>query len=136
VISVLFIVLSTICMTLSTMDSLNTVDENNHPTDTPYLAQIDIYCIAWFTLEFILRLWASPSKLQFAKGALNIIDLIAIVPFYVSLVLDETGRSKEQIENVRRVVQIFRIMRILRILKLARHSAGLCRRATRSSDCS
>lgn len=62
---------------------------------------------------------------QFVQGALNIIDLLAILPYYVSLGIDESSEGSEQFQNIRRVIQIFRIMRILRILKLARHSTGL-----------
>ena len=59
---------------------------------------------------------------------MNIVDVLAILPFFISLAVLETtpeGEDNEGFNEIRRYVSVFRIMRILRVFKLARHSTGL-----------
>ena len=79
----------------------------------------------WFTIEYFLRLAGAPKKKEFIKDGMNIIDILAIFPYFVSIFLIEASGGGGGFDDVKRIVQIFRIMRILRIFKLARHSSGL-----------
>ena len=120
VISISFIIVSTIALTLNTIPKIANGNEDN-----AYLALVEAVCITWFTLEYVLRFAASPDKWVFVKGAMNVIDVLAILPYFVSLFLMETASVSSGFEDVRKIIQVFRIMRILRIFKLARHSTGL-----------
>ena len=55
---------------------------------------------------------------------LNIIDLCGILPFFLSLLLQQLS-SQYSLEYIAKAAQIFRILRILRIFKLSRHITGL-----------
>lgn len=98
--------------------------------DNRHLEVVETICIAWFTLEYLLRLFASPAKCKFIKSPMNIIDLTAILPYYLSFVVNVVVKNQGDTEldslvSVRKIVPVFRILRILRVLKLARHSTGL-----------
>ncbi len=88
---------------------------------------LDTAAMIFFTLEYLLRLFCSPRTWDFFIRPMNLIDLLAILPFYLSLVLhnledvDIVGKAGKQV----RLIRILRIMRIFRIFKLVRHFAGL-----------
>jgi len=87
---------------------------------------IEAVCITWFTIEYLLRFAGAPKKCDFVKGVMNVIDVLSILPYFISMFLVESNADAGgSFDNVRRIVQVFRIGRILRVFKLARHSTGL-----------
>ncbi|CAB3396935.1 unnamed protein product [Caenorhabditis bovis] len=85
-------------------------------------------CIAFFTVEYCLRFFAAPRKLRFALKPLNLVDLLAIVPFYLELLLTLCGVDDKKLRDLRwafLVVRILRVLRVIRIIKLGRFSSGL-----------
>lgn len=95
---------------------------------------VESICVAWFTLEFVLRFINAQSKLAFARGPLNIIDAVAILPYYVSLVVDIKDESHEDVimgagrgylDKLSLILRLLRALRILYVMRLARHSLGL-----------
>ncbi|KAG2467963.1 potassium voltage-gated channel subfamily F member 1 [Polypterus senegalus] len=125
VLSFLFILISSVVMCVGTIPDLQIEDDEGNRVEHPTLDAIETTCIGWFTVEYILRLISSPNKLQFAMAFMNVIDVLAILPFYVSLTLTILGNTMMELTTVQQAVQALRIMRIARIFKLARHSSGL-----------
>ena len=72
-------------MTISTLPSLQYKDGKGNTIDNPYLDMVETVCIAWFTLEYFIRLAGAPQKWAFLKDGMNVVDVLAIMPFFVSL---------------------------------------------------
>ncbi|XP_029937827.1 potassium voltage-gated channel subfamily S member 3a [Myripristis murdjan] len=126
VVSLGVVIISIVAMCVHSMPDFQQVDLNDKEIENPVLAFFENFCVICFSVEFLVRLAASPSPRKFLCSPLNIIDFISILPFYTTWAFDivDEGESPE-LENVGKVVQILRLMRVFRILKLARHSAGL-----------
>ena len=125
--SFIFVLVSTIGMTLNTMPSVQDTDEHGNVVENPQLAVVESTCILWFSLEYLLRFAGAPEKVQFVVNGMNIVDLLAILPYYATLFFNPLTEEISQEESGRLddVLQIFRIFKLARILKLARHSMGL-----------
>ena len=55
---------------------------------------------------------------------MNLVDFVAIIPFYVALLL-EGLEDLEIIGKAGKIIRLIRTMRILRIFKMVRHFVGL-----------
>ncbi|XP_061816650.1 voltage-gated potassium channel KCNC2 isoform X1 [Nerophis lumbriciformis] len=89
----------------------------------PALTYVEGVCVLWFTIEFLVRVTFCPVKLEFIKSVLNIIDFVAILPFYLEVGL--SGLSSKAAKDVLGFLRVVRFVRILRIFKLTRHFVGL-----------
>jgi len=70
-------------------------------TEHPIFVFTERVCIAFFTVEYALRLFAAPRKLRFALKPLNVVDLLAILPFYLELVLTLCGVDDRKLRDLR-----------------------------------
>ncbi|XP_043915614.1 potassium voltage-gated channel subfamily A member 2-like [Protopterus annectens] len=86
---------------------------------------IESICIAWFSYEFLVRLFACPSKVAFCKDIMNIIDIVSMLPYYITLCIDMTKEKAGQQVMSFAFLRIIRVLRIFRIFKLSRYSKGL-----------
>lgn len=77
-----------------------------------YFIAIEWMFTAFFTAEYILRIIVSPVKRKYIFSFFGIIDLLSILPAYLSLVF--TGVQSLII------LRSFRLLRVFRIFKLAR----------------
>ncbi|MDA8871586.1 ion transporter [Flavobacteriaceae bacterium] len=69
---------------------------------------VELFSILIFSLEYLLRLFTSPKPFRFFFSFFGLIDLIAILPFYVSLGMDLKSL---------RAVRLFRLLRLLKFLR-------------------
>ncbi len=70
----------------------------------------EVLIVAIFTAEYLLRLASAPHKLRFVFSFFGLVDLAAILPFYLATGLDL------------RSVRILRLLRLVRIVKLFRYN--------------
>ena len=80
-----------------------------------------------FTVEYALRLLSVRRPLRYATSFFGVVDLLAIVPTYLSLLVPGS--------HYLLVIRILRLLRIFRVLKLAEHltEADVLMRALRAS---
>lgn len=99
---------------------LETVQEINQNLET-FFALFEYFSVLIFSIEYILRIWTCDqlagfkSRLNFALSPMAIIDLLAILPFYIPLLIPFDLRF----------LRVLRLVRIFRLIKLAKYSQSM-----------
>lgn len=85
---------------------------------------VETTCTAWFTVEAIARFISCPDKLDFWKDFKNIVDVTAVLPYYVTFfnVLSTMSCSSAKASAS---LSFLRVIRLIRVFKLTKHSVGL-----------
>jgi voltage-gated potassium channel len=71
-----------------------------------------------FLLEYIVRIWCSPQPRQYITSFFGVIDLLAVLPSLLALVVP--GAASLTVVRVLRVTRVFRILNLLDYVREAR----------------
>ncbi|XP_028305829.1 potassium voltage-gated channel subfamily A member 1-like isoform X2 [Gouania willdenowi] len=85
---------------------------------------VETLCIIWFCFELLVRFCSCPNKRTFFKNLMNVIDLLAIVPYFITLSL-ELVQHRGSGHQTASILRAIRLIRVFRVFKLSRHSRGL-----------
>lgn len=102
------IIFSVFCFSLETLPDLN-------QSTRSFLHISEVIVVVLFTIEYLIRVSLSKKRLKFIFSFYGLIDLIAILPFYLAFAVDL------------RTLRLLRLLRLVRILKLARYNTALQR---------
>ncbi|XP_041110256.1 potassium voltage-gated channel subfamily A member 2-like [Polyodon spathula] len=139
IVSVLVILISIVIFCLETLPEFR--EENRHseshfstngtrhikpsPFTDPFFI-VETLCMIWFSFELMVRFCASPNKPAFFKNIMNMIDIVAIIPYFITLgteLAERQGNGQQAMSLA--ILRVIRLVRVFRIFKLSRHSKGL-----------
>lgn len=104
----MLIVLSAVSFSIETLPDIN-------ESLRQWLRYFEWFAVVVFTIEYLWRVYSAKNKRGFVFSFYGIIDLLAILPFYLTLAVDL------------RTLRVLRLIRLLRLLKLARYTAAMNR---------
>ena len=101
------------------VESLPSMDDE----DKQILNGVEAFCVCWFTIELVTRFVLCPDKVAFVKSIMNLIDLVAIFPFYMSLAMGD-NEANDNVVGIA-MLRVLRVVRVFRVFKLSRYSKAI-----------
>ena len=105
IILILSIFISVIVVMLDSVESINAVYGG-------LFLSMEWFFTVLFTLEYLLRIFCARKPVKYAASFFGIIDLLAVLPTYLSLLIPGSQYLL--------VIRILRVLRVFRVLKLAK----------------
>lgn len=104
---------------------LHSVPEiQSHPPWANFFVDFEIFSVIAFTIEYGLRVWSSVEdpqyrdplrgRLKYMVSAWALVDLLAILPFYVTFFTTDFG-----------LIRILRLLRVVRLYRISKYSRAL-----------
>eukprot|EP00755_Sulcionema_specki_P025706 Sspe_Gene.83925::Locus_55067_Transcript_1_1_Confidence_1.000_Length_2305::g.83925::m.83925 len=109
---------STLSFMVETIPSLSSHPDYGNPDNKDIWFALESFFISFFTLEYLIR-WFSSSCEDFARfpfKPFNIVDFLAIAPYFVELVLSSSVDL--------RFIRVIRLARVFRVLKIGKKYDG------------
>lgn len=104
----ILILYSVFCFSLETLPNLS-------ESTRLFLQYSEIGVVLIFTCEYLIRIALAKQRLKFIFSFYGLVDLIAILPFYLAFAIDL------------RTLRLLRLLRLARILKLVRYNTAFKR---------
>ncbi|RMG71485.1 MAG: ion transporter [Bacteroidetes bacterium] len=121
------ILLNVLAIVLESVDSIYTPYK-------PWFQAFDLLSIVFFSAEYLLRVWTITcdpryshpvwGRLRYMFSFMALVDLLAILPFYVEGIVHLLGGARALGIDMR-FLRILRVFRIVRLLKVVRYVSAL-----------
>lgn len=113
--SLSIIAVSIVVSCLETMPNLNQHHDHGAIKSNPW-SLIELILNTWFLFELMIRFVFSPNKKKFCTSFLNCIDALAIIPYFILLIV-----ASESVKSVK-MLRMLRLLRVFRLFRLSKHS--------------
>lgn len=108
-VAIFFITLICVSSLVFCLETLPRYDNDPKAQDAFYA--VEVFAAVMFTIEYVVRSLCCPNWRRFVIQPLNIVDLVAVLPFYLELMMPMSVAGIQ-------VLRTIRLVRVLRILRL------------------